>query len=213
MNLIVRPKRRFTFPGPERYPVGYKPFPDVPRRNFLQETFEVPLLVYLLALPRGGRVLEVGCGRAIALPVFARALHPRRLVGLDIDAGLLALGGARLSTKGISAELYCGDVRALPFPDEAFDLITDFGTCHHIRDPDLALLEIQRVLSPGGLFVCETVSSQLLSHPWRTRGRRLPWAAVPQLQVVRNALLWKARRKDSTFANNRALTLPRISRP
>jgi len=180
--------------------VDYKPFPNVPRRNCLQETVEVPLLVHLLALPRGGRILEVGCGRAIALPVFARALRPRRLVGLDIDAGLLALGGARLSTKGISAELYCGDVRALPFHDEAFDLIIDFGTCHHIEGQDLALLEIQRVLSHGGLFVCETVTSQLLSHPLRTSGRRLPWTAVPQLRVVRDALLWKSRRKDSALA-------------
>jgi hypothetical protein len=40
------------------------------------------------------------------------------------------------------------------------------------------------------------VSSQLLSHPMRTRGRRLPWHAVPGLRVTRQAILWKARRKE-----------------
>jgi hypothetical protein len=50
-------------------------------------------------------------------------------------------------------------------------------------------------LRPGGLFVCETVSSQLLSHPLRTRGRRLPWASVPELRLERQAILWKSRAK------------------
>jgi hypothetical protein len=43
--------------------------------------------------------------------------------------------------------------------------------------------------------VCETVSSQLLSHPLRTRGRRLPWASVPELRLERQAILWKSRAK------------------
>ena len=42
-----------------------------------------------LALPRDGDVLEVGCGRANALPGMSRLLTPRRLVGLDVDSRLL----------------------------------------------------------------------------------------------------------------------------
>jgi hypothetical protein len=60
--------------------------------------------------------------------------------------------------------------------------------------------EIVRVLRPGGLFVCETVTSQLLSHPFRSRGRRLPWKAVPELSVVRDRLLWKTRRRLPTLS-------------
>ncbi|MGH7535682.1 MAG: hypothetical protein ACREMG_08865, partial [Gemmatimonadales bacterium] len=47
-------------------------------------------------------------------------------------------------------------------------------------------------------FISETVSSQLLSHPLRTRGRRLPWAAVPELRLERQAVLWKSRCKEPT---------------
>jgi ubiquinone/menaquinone biosynthesis C-methylase UbiE len=180
---------------------GYQPFPDVPRRNFLQAVLEVPALVRLLALPSAGEVLEIGCGRGVALPPLARLLRPRRLVGVDVDVHALALAGRRLRTEGVWAELHCADVRALPFEDAAFDVVLDFGTCYHIADQARALREIVRVLRPGGCFVSETVSSQLLSHPFRTRGRRLPWSSVPELRVERQGILWKRRGKLVQFAS------------
>jgi SAM-dependent methyltransferase len=173
---------------------GYQPFPDVSRRNAWQEHLEVPLMVRALGLPRGGRVLEVGCGRGIALPVLARELQPSWLVGLDVDARLLR---DAVSRHGQRAELVLSDVRCMPFSDAFFDLVVDFGTCYHIARASRALGEIARVLVPGGLLAHETRLSQLLSHPVRARGRRLPWNAVPGLQACRGALLWASRRKAS----------------
>jgi ubiquinone/menaquinone biosynthesis C-methylase UbiE len=173
----------------------YLSFPDVARRNFLQEVLEVPALLRLLRLERGGQVLEVGCGRGVALPCFARLLDPARLVGIDVDPGMLEAAHERAAACGVRVELQCADVRALPFESDSFDLVVDFGTCYHIGEPARALREIVRVLKPGGRFVSETVSSQLLSHPLRTRGRRLPWGAAPELRLERQAVLWKSRRK------------------
>ena len=176
----------------------YRPFPDVPRRNYFQSSFEIPLLVRAIGLSPGQRVLEVGCGRGVALPPLARLIRPSRLVGLDVDAGLVRIARDRLERHAVRATVECGDVRAMPFPDATFDLVIDFGTCHHISRQEQALREIVRVLAPGGLFVCETVSSQLLSHPIRTHGRRLPWHVVPELRTEKDAVLWKARRKATT---------------
>src|SRR5437868_4451815 len=83
----------------------YRPFPDVGRRNIMQELLEVPLLVRALGLPPGGRILEIGCGRGIALPPLSRLLAPRRLVGIDIDTALLAVARARAAAAGIAAAL------------------------------------------------------------------------------------------------------------
>ena len=181
---------QITSPPPE-----YQPFPDVPRRNLLQEALEVPALVYCLQLPARARLLEIGCGAGVALPPLAALLQPTRLVGIDIDADRLRMASERLQRTRTAAELYRADVRALPFASGSFDVVLDFGTCYHISDPARALREIVRVLRPDGLFVSETVSSQLLSHPFRTRGQRLPWAAVPELCLERQAMLWKSRRK------------------
>ena len=175
---------------------GYRPFPNVPRRNLMQEALEVPALIRLIDLPQRGSLLEVGCGRGIALPPLASLLMPSRLVGIDIDRALLDLANARLAEREVEASLQIADVREMPFSDHSFDAVIDFGTCHHISNPEQALREIVRVLRPGGFFVAETVTSQLLSHPFRSRGQRLPWSEAPELTVHKGRLLWKARMRS-----------------
>jgi ubiquinone/menaquinone biosynthesis C-methylase UbiE len=173
----------------------YQPFPNEEGRNTRQATLEVPFMVRALGLPTGGRVLEVGCGRGVALPGLARLLRPSRLAALDIEPAFLAEARARLDAEGIAAELVPGDVRRMPFPRASFDLVVDFGTCYHIARPGAALAEIARVLVPGGLFVHETPVSQLLSHPVRALGRRLPWKVFACFERHRTAVLWSARRR------------------
>jgi ubiquinone/menaquinone biosynthesis C-methylase UbiE len=172
---------------------AYRPFPNEAARNWRQEHIEIPLMLQALSLTPGGRVLELGCGRGIALPVLDRYLAPARLVGLDIDRALLDDAGRRLSQTGTQAELILGDARQLPFPDGEFDLIIDFGTCYHIDGSDQALREISRTLVPGGIFATETKLSQLFSHPLRSRGRFLPWSAASALVRRRYAGLWQSR--------------------
>ena len=172
---------------------SYRPFPDIGRRNAWQETLEVPALVWALGLREGCRVLEVGCGRGVALPSLLRLLRPRRLTGLDIDGALLE--HARSRAEGLEIELIEGDLRFVPFSDASFDLVVDFGTCYHVSRRAQALHEIARVLAQGGRFVYETRLNQLLAHPVRSQGRTLPWHAVPELVPDRHALLWASRVK------------------
>lgn len=169
---------------------GYRPFPNEEGRNNRQSQLEIPAMVRALGIPRGSRILEVGCGRGIALPVLDRLCNPQRLVGLDVDSDLLAEAAANLREHGITAELCAADVRRMPFADGAFDVIIDFGTLYHIAKPQAASAEIARVLAPGGMFVHETKASQLLSHPVRSRGRRLPRLEHDGLRRRRWAMLW-----------------------
>ena len=178
---------------------AYRPFGNVESRNGLQERIEIPLMLRALALPLGGHVLEVGCGRGVALPVLAERLQPDALTGVDIDPELVEAAHARVARADLRAELRVGDVRALPFASGSFDLVIDFGTCYHVSGGNTgrlsALNEIARVLRVGGLFVHETRIAQHLAHPVRSLGRRLPWTAVPMLAVERSAVLWTARRR------------------
>jgi ubiquinone/menaquinone biosynthesis C-methylase UbiE len=171
---------------------GYVPFPNMESRNAVQARFEIPTLVRTLRLPQGGDILEIGCGRGIALEPLNELLRPRSLTGLDIDMDLLV--EARVAAP--AATLVHGDVRRLPFVQDSFDLIVDFGTCYHVADGDAALSGIERVLRPGGLFVHETPVAQLCAHPVRTSRRSLPWDAAPSLRPLRSALFWAARCKE-----------------
>lgn len=174
---------------------GYRAFPSLPHKNALQESLEVPALTRLLRLPTGRRMLEVGCGRGVALAPLARRSRPSYLAGLELDCRAFAEAARSIARTGTPAALFQGDVRAMPFPDESFDVVVDFGTCYHIDRAEEALAEIERVLAPGGLFVHEAPASQLLAHPLRSLGRTLPWEAAPRLVASRSAFLWSARVK------------------
>jgi SAM-dependent methyltransferase len=177
----------------------YRAFGNVETRNGLQERLEIPWLLRALWLPRGQRVLEIGCGRGIALPVLATRLIPQSLTGVDIDPELVAIARARLERTGLRATVVEADVRSLPFDDGSFDLVIDFGTCYHVsggrQGSATALNEIARVLRLGGRFVHETPIAQHLAHPIRSFGRTLPWRGVPSLAWEASAVLWSSRRR------------------
>jgi SAM-dependent methyltransferase len=186
-------------PSPEARAAEYERFGNVDARNGLQERLEIPLLLRALRPPQGGRVLEVGCGRGIALPVLAKGLRPSELMGVDIDPVLVTIAWQRVRASGLDVTVLEGDLRDLPFGDASFDLVIDFGTCYHVgggvSGARAALREIVRVLRPGGRFIHETPIAQHLAHPVRSFGRRLPWETQPTLVPERRAVLWSMRRK------------------
>lgn len=164
-------------------------------RNLLHARLEVPALVRALRLPPGCDVLETGCGAGIGLMAMAATCRPASLTGVDIDDDLLDHARSSFSARGLAANLVRGDLRELPFPDESFDLVVDFGTLYHVQPARQAIHEIARVLRIGGVLVHETPLSQLLAHPVGSSRRRLPWHAVPQLRPGGNAGLWACRVK------------------
>ncbi|MFQ5651489.1 MAG: class I SAM-dependent methyltransferase [bacterium] len=200
METMVTTERRrdVTLTLPDDFlPVNdeYQPFRIIERRNFMQTKLEVPALVKTMKLPCNKRILEIGCGPGIALVPLAKLCKPARLVGIDIDDLLLKQAQSRLRENHIRVELYQEDVRNLPFPDESFDIVIDFGTCYHINRRVRALKEITRVLAPGGTFAYETPLVQLLAHPVRSFRKRVPWKLAPNLQPERAWILWASRTK------------------
>jgi len=162
---------------------------------------EVPLAIALLDLPRGARVLELGCGPGATLSALGSLLAPTRLVGVDTDPSLISIARERLP----DVELVVADARALPFDDASFDVVVDFGTCYHIARAGDALAEAARVLVPGGSFVTETKLNQTISHPWRSLGRSLPWSAAPTLRPQDRTLMWERRVKSAEAPSLRTI--------
>ncbi len=109
----------------------------------------------LLGLARLGRVLDLGSGDcAIAELIAPRA---RSVTCLDVDAGVLATGRARLrETRSIAFGR--GDMHALPFAAASFDHVLMLGCLDHARDPARAASEACRVLRPGGTLVLNTLA-------------------------------------------------------
>lgn len=102
------------------------------------------------AMVPGQRVLEIGSGRGSMLQWLQQ--HGLEAVGLEINPDLIA--DARARDSSVSVVRATGT--ALPFATASFDLVVSFDVFEHIADSDAHLLEVTRVLRPGGSYLLQT---------------------------------------------------------
>jgi SAM-dependent methyltransferase len=93
----------------------------------------------------GSDVLECGCHDGTLTYVLTR-FKPRSITGIDISRNAIEKARAE---RGHLAGYQVMDASALSFPDEVFDLVIGRAILHHL-DFEQALIEIHRVLRPGG---------------------------------------------------------------
>lgn len=119
----------------ERYYAGRK-FHDSLYRQLIQQYLEP-----------GARVLDAGCGRYLKFcREFSTVAH---VVGIDLERTFQT--DNRQAPHGV-----CGDLGALPFPSDCFDMVISRSVVEHLEDPPRVFREFFRVLRPGGKVVILT---------------------------------------------------------
>jgi SAM-dependent methyltransferase len=102
-----------------------------------------------VGVARGQRVLDVGCGTGVFLRLVAeRGAQP---FGLDASEALLEIARERVP----EADLRVGEMEALPYADDSFDLVTGFNSFFFAADLVAALREAGRVAKPGAPVVIQ----------------------------------------------------------
>jgi phosphatidylethanolamine/phosphatidyl-N-methylethanolamine N-methyltransferase len=103
----------------------------------------------------GGRVLEVGVGTGISLPLYSSNV---RIFGTDISEAMLKKAKQRVAEahlKNIEG-LAVMDAEKLEFPDNSFDVVMAQYVVTAVPNPEAALDEFARVVRPGGELIILT---------------------------------------------------------
>lgn len=133
----------------------------------------VRLVRDLLDLRPGDCVLEVGCGPGDLLLALPAGAH----LGLDLSASMLRRARTRL---GPGARLLLADAERLPLDPASFDRVICSEVLEHTLRPRRVLLEIARILRPGGLAVVSVPEEERIN-----RLKDLLWRAPLARRLLR----------------------------
>ena len=123
-----------------------------------------------------GSLLEVPVGTGVlTMPLYA-SLPKAEAICLDYSADMMEHAKKRASAMGLSNVSFVqGDVGALPFADESFDIFLSLNGFHAFPDKDAAFRETFRVLKKGGTFCgCFYIAGEFARTDWFVRHMYVP---------------------------------------
>ncbi len=144
-----------------------------------KQKLEVSWLRQVKPIEKGASILEVGCGRGAGARIVLNRFEPHRVDALDLDRKMVKAAGRYLSDLNRrQITLYVGDAVWLPFKESVYDAVFGFGFLHHVLNWEAAIIEVVRVLKPGGAYYFEeyypasyqnVITKKLLLHPSENR--------------------------------------------
>lgn len=118
--------------------------------------------IRLLCCSDCDNVLDIGCGNGYVLDLLARQYNAI-FAGIDPSASIIKTA-MRRNHKHKKMSFHCQDASALSFPDELFSKAYTINTVYFWQNLNRSMLEIQRVLCPGGTFINTLYTNETLAR-------------------------------------------------
>ena len=118
-----------------------------------------------------GKMLDVPVGTGVFTAAKYARMRRADIIGLDYSRDMLDQARTRFREEGIgNCRLIQGDVGALPFDDESFDIVLTMNGFHAFPDKEQAYSEVNRVLRPGGCLIgCFCIRGESRRTDWLMR--------------------------------------------
>ncbi|TGJ87660.1 hypothetical protein E0Z10_g1092 [Xylaria hypoxylon] len=147
----------------ENYKQGYSSYTTATHEKRTAESSASFLIPHI---KKTDHILDVGCGSGTITTGFTKYAHEGVIIGLDMSTEILERAKkladeASVPTEGPgSVRFEHGNVlEGLPYPDDTFDIVYCSQVLGHMPPPDQprqALVEMRRVLKPGGIMASRT---------------------------------------------------------
>ena len=115
----------------------------------------LPKLLNLKSHNPGAVVLDLGCGTGFMFDILTR-LNYKNITGLDITSEMIEVARQKYPDMPIVTSI----AESTPFDDCTFELVTSYSFLDHINDLEKLMIEVARILKPGGCFYSGLVPNQ-----------------------------------------------------
>jgi len=125
------------------------------RGNIFERLFYNLKIKYILSLTefKDKRILDMGCGTGVnTYDIYKKS---KKTIGIDLS--LWAIKRAKKNFKMIPFHVL--DSEHTKFPANHFDVIVNTGLIQYLKNPELTVKEMYRILKPGGIIIVEV--------PWK----------------------------------------------
>ncbi len=123
--------------------------------------FRAVLLETLKIEPNGKQTLDVGCGGGLLSEEFARL--GCIVTGVDPSEPSLVVARNHAQQQGLTIDYRTGFGESLPFADASFDIVCCCDVLEHVKDLEMVISEIARVLRTDGIFFYDTINRTFMS--------------------------------------------------
>jgi ubiquinone/menaquinone biosynthesis C-methylase UbiE len=118
------------------------------------------------------RILDAGCGNGRHCKYLLRRADKDAFIGaFDLSQRMLKRANRRIKSGRV--HYVAADLTRLPYPDDFFDAIVCGWVLEHLPDPRPGLVELSRILRPGGKMLLmtteDTLAGAMCSSLWHCR--------------------------------------------
>lgn len=116
-------------------------------------------LLATIGIQPGMQIVDIGCGIGLVTCALAQRVGPTgHVVGLDMSAAQLEVARHEAVTAGLTnIDWREASAYETGFSHAMFDLVYCRFLLEHLTHPEAALREMDAILKPGGLMVCESI--------------------------------------------------------
>jgi len=140
-----------------------------------------PNFVRWLTVPLQGQWLDVGCGTGALTEAILANAFPKSVIGIDPSSAFVA--HASQAVRDQRASFRVGNAMGLEFGNATFDAAAAALVLNFVPDPNTAVLEMRRVVRPGG-----RVGACVWDYAGGMRMMRAFWDAAVELDPAAAAL-------------------------